>query len=504
MSSERLVEIPALNEFRLELDIKDELSIKLINGRAELNGFELSLDKWTTLKDELKCSIYTWIGCTLEIKGQSLVEYISNETPLISYLNLHLAFEQQRIKARTTNKEYTPSPEKPNERLPGYVNSIDQSSSGYRVMVIGQEDSGKSTLSKTLLNYTARTGKGWTPILVNLDPSDGGPLPPGTISATAYSTSTQTTSPVNAFGSSSTSGASLDNSSALIPQALPYAHASPARNSKVYKSIVEAIARRLDMRLERDSKARASGVFIDTPAAFSLPNIGSEDKNNKYELIKHALHVFRVDVLLVIGHEKLYIEMQRLQKTLDPKIGQNLKVLKVPKSGGAVETDDAYRSRVQAGQIKSFFYGNLSNPSDEQLSPQSMTIKIDNLKVFRITEDKVAPTSALPIGASRVLENTQLERVNFESSSQLLTLVHSLLYLVKWPDVNDVLNKHAKEYEGDLASKDLIRADLVGFLIVVTSTAIDSVKRTITVLAPSPGRLPSLTAVYGSFEWQDT
>lgn len=38
----------------------------------------------------------------------------------------------------------------------------------------------------------------------------------------------------------------------------------------------------------------------------------------------------------------------------------------------------------------------------------------------------------------------------------------------------------------------------------VTSTAIDSVKRTITVLAPSPGRLPSLTAVYGSFEWQDT
>lgn len=136
------------------------------------------------------------------------------------------------------------------------------------------------------------------------------------------------------------------------------------------------------------------------------------------------------------------------------------------RSSKAVETDDAYRSRVQTGQIKSFFYGNVSNPSDEQLSPQSMTIKIDNLKVFKITEDKVAPTSALPIGASRVLENTQLERVNFESSSQLLTLVHSLLYLVKWPDVNDVLNKHAKEYEGDLPSKDLIRADLVGFLIV--------------------------------------
>lgn len=153
LMTQRLVEIPALYEFRLELDVNEELSIKLVEGRAELNGFELSLDKWSTLKDELKCSIYTWTGCKLEISGQSLVEYTSNETPLISYLNLHLAFEQQRIKARNAHSEFKPSPEKPNERLPGYVNAMDPSSSGYRVMVIGQEDSGKSTLSKTLLKY---------------------------------------------------------------------------------------------------------------------------------------------------------------------------------------------------------------------------------------------------------------------------------------------------------------------------------------------------------------
>lgn len=42
----------------------------------------------------------------------------------------------------------------------------------------------------------------------------------------------------------------------------------------------------------------------------------------------------QVDVLLVIGHEKLYIEMQRLQKSLDPNVSQKLKILKVPKSGG--------------------------------------------------------------------------------------------------------------------------------------------------------------------------
>lgn len=58
-----------------------------------------------------------------------------------------------------------------------------------------------------------------------------------------------------------------------------------------YESIIDADISHL---------ARASGVFIDTPAAFSLPNIGSEDKNNKYELIKHALHVFRGELL---GHK---------------------------------------------------------------------------------------------------------------------------------------------------------------------------------------------------------
>lgn len=153
--TQRVVSIPPLNEFRLELDVNEELSIRLVEGRAELNGCELSLEKSLALKDELKCSIYTWTGCKLEITGQSLVEYTSNETPLITYLNLHLAFEQQRIKARNTQSDFKPSPEKPNERLPGYVNAVDASSSGYRVMVIGQEDSGKSTLSKTLLKYVS-------------------------------------------------------------------------------------------------------------------------------------------------------------------------------------------------------------------------------------------------------------------------------------------------------------------------------------------------------------
>lgn len=41
-----------------------------------------------------------------------------------------------------------------------------------RVMVLGPEGSGKTSICKTLLNWTNRGGRGWSPVLVNLDPSE--------------------------------------------------------------------------------------------------------------------------------------------------------------------------------------------------------------------------------------------------------------------------------------------------------------------------------------------
>jgi len=46
-----------------------------------------------------------------------------------------------------------------------------------------------------------------------------------------------------------------------------------------------------------------------------------------------------VNVILVVGHEKLTVEMQRL-------FGNRFTVVKIPKSGGVVELDHGYRERV--------------------------------------------------------------------------------------------------------------------------------------------------------------
>ncbi len=44
-----------------------------------------------------KAAIYTWHGCTLQLVGESISEYCAGDTPMSSFLNVHLALEQMRV-----------------------------------------------------------------------------------------------------------------------------------------------------------------------------------------------------------------------------------------------------------------------------------------------------------------------------------------------------------------------------------------------------------------------
>lgn len=82
---------------------------------------------------------------------------------MAAYANLHLAFEQMRVRALSALHGSPPSEHDAN---PG------ASSEPPRVLVLGPENSGKTTVCKILTNYAVRSGQGWTPVLVNLDPSE--------------------------------------------------------------------------------------------------------------------------------------------------------------------------------------------------------------------------------------------------------------------------------------------------------------------------------------------
>lgn len=102
--------------------------------------------------------ILLWL---LYVTGKPSTEYVSDETPMTAYMNLHLAFEQMRVKALKATRN-SPTPDDV-EGLP---------SGPPRILVLGPEDSGKTTACKILTNYAVRAGQGWSPMFVGVDPSE--------------------------------------------------------------------------------------------------------------------------------------------------------------------------------------------------------------------------------------------------------------------------------------------------------------------------------------------
>lgn len=82
---------------------------------------------------------------------------------MVAYANLHLVFEQMRIRARRAERGATPELEETMEDA-GYEPP--------RVLVIGPEHSGKTTACKILATYAVRGISACTPLYINLDPNE--------------------------------------------------------------------------------------------------------------------------------------------------------------------------------------------------------------------------------------------------------------------------------------------------------------------------------------------
>ena len=84
----------------------------------------------------------------MEVTGTPESAYISNDTPMLSYLNVHAALEQHREAATAAAAAAAPA-----------AAGNPQAGNGPRVIVCGPPDVGKSTLARLLVNYAARAGR---------------------------------------------------------------------------------------------------------------------------------------------------------------------------------------------------------------------------------------------------------------------------------------------------------------------------------------------------------
>lgn len=155
---------PALQEFKLEPDSElrfevesknEKVYLTLKSGLAEIFGTELVKGKLYEFSSGAKVAVFTWQGCTLELRGKPDVSYIAKETPMVIYLNCHAALEFMRNTAEQEN------------------------GNGPIAMVVGPADVGKSTVCNLLLNYAVRMGR--RPIFVDLDVGQGQISVPGSI-----------------------------------------------------------------------------------------------------------------------------------------------------------------------------------------------------------------------------------------------------------------------------------------------------------------------------------
>lgn len=431
-------------------------------------------------------------------------EYTAEETPMIEYVNLHFALETMRQEAQGSGKD------------------------GPRVLLLGPDDAGKTSLAKILTAYATKVGR--QPLVVNLDPREGMLSVPGTLSATAFRTMLDIE---NGWGSSPMSGPSP------VPVKLPLVYSYPLANpldaeGSVFRPIVSRLALSVTGRLAEDEEARETGIIVDTPGILSSGKPGS------LELINHIVTEFAITTIVVLGSERLYSTMVK-QYDNQPSASasaaifdERISVLKLSKSGGCVDRDDAFLKATCESQIRSYFFGNpmptttsaalslsTSSTSGVTLSPHAQVMDFASLSIFNYTvvstededEDEYDP-SMLGMGGTFMPSGTEDSTTQYQESDRAAPLpgiiglsneVHNHstsnatsnvpLKKVLPPAPSTLANTLiAVTHASTSASPAQVRdASIMGFLYVAD---VDAEKGKIRVLAPVGGRLPPRAMIW--------
>lgn len=253
-SATRTQDLSANTEYRFEVSFSRTLTIKLLTGTAEYFGTELGPS--TTYRFQgTKGAVYTWHGCKLEIGGEAESEYVAEETGMMGFANAHFALEEMRDAG------------------------VQSGQGGPRVLVVGPEDSGKTSLVRILTSYAVKSDR--QPVVVNLDPRQGMLSVPGSFTAAAFSSIVDVE---EGWGSSPISGPSP------IPVKMPlvyhYGLANPEKEEKPFKPLVTRMALAVTSRMEGDKESKQGGFIIDTPGSIS------PGKGGVYDCIEHIISEF--------------------------------------------------------------------------------------------------------------------------------------------------------------------------------------------------------------------
>jgi len=409
--------------------------------------------------------------------------YVSEETEAnVAYVNTHAQLEAMRDEALSSLL--------PNSGGGGGLEINDaknETAHGPRILLAGPPDCGKSSLARVLTAYAVKLGR--SPLLVDLDASQNMLSVPGTLAAIPVSSDI-----ISADCYCTSSVMSGVSHGAMMPLVLWYGSQDITSHPDLYKAQLQKLGNAIDERLTGEAEASASGLIVN--ASGCIEDVG-------YEYLLHAIESFQINVVLVLGHDRLYSMLGTYLQTEGQKnqARQTPKLIKLPRSGGVVARDASFRRASRSQCIKRYFYGNSVSPkpsvdgnissttSHYQFSPSLIEVSFDDVQLYKLSNISLS-ASLLPISAKQSTDPIQL--TNITSSELTPKFQHSVL-AVCHPSA-------AEKYEASGSARDLYLSGVAGFVVV---EKVDVDKGLLSFLSPCAGSLPSKKLLVGDIFWME-
>ena len=236
-----------------------------------------------------------------------------------------------------------------------------------------------------------------------------------------------------------------------------FGHTSPSLNCKLYDMLGSQLAEKVKMRYAALPEARHAGCLVDSCGWV---------EGGGYSSLLHAAREFEVYTVIVLDHEKLFVDMQRDL----PRVH----VLHFPKSGGVVARSKAARKASRRERTRAYFYGMRDHVP---LSPHSIVLPFDELQIYEVIESDI-PASLLPIGETAEGIKPSVSKIS--PSPQMITHILSV----------------SSTSEPD----EILSSSVMGFLCV---TDVSVEKSEVTLLSPQLPPLPKKCLLYSEVTFMD-
>ena len=292
-------------------------------------------------------------------------------------------------------------------------------------------------------------------------------------------------------------------------------------------------------RLDHDAEVNASGIILDTYAWF-------DNATSNVNLMKFIMNVFEIDIVLVMGADKLLsslkdsvhagvaldksnmqeydlqIQKHILNNDVIPLQNRDTIIVKLPKSGGTISRHADSRRESRRHVVNEYFYGKLlcvsgsnSNNSVSNISmsvststsigrastpatsyvlcPARLELKLSSLKIMRIGGMTLHVHEGMKAVGDTTCNNTNPLQV-IPAKISVHDLKYSLLALIHSTDSSSVANTSAALSDKHIQS--LINNNIAGYLYVIDVIPESDL---LIVMSPCPGgELPSKYAFIGT------